>query len=65
LHCEISFQDPEKVLNLAKMYISIEKVWKFQIQTYVYSNTAGDSFANVFCIVFHKQNFGNMKVRDN
>jgi len=28
LICEIGFQDLEKVLNLAKMYISVEKVWK-------------------------------------
>jgi len=29
LNFEISFQNLEKALNLAQMYISIEKVWKF------------------------------------
>jgi len=26
--------------------------------------TADDSFADIFCIVFHKQNFGKMKISD-
>jgi len=39
LNCEIGFQDLEKVLNLAKMFIYIiEKVWKFWIQPIVHSN---------------------------
>jgi len=38
LNCEIVFQDHEKVLNFAKTYIKYCKIWKFQIQTFVYSN---------------------------
>jgi len=32
LNFEIGFQALEKVLNLAKIYISIEKVWKLQME---------------------------------
>jgi len=40
VNCGIGFKDLEKKLNLAKMYINliIEKVWKSQIQPFVYSS---------------------------
>jgi len=57
LNCEIGFQDLETMLNLAKMYVNIEKVRKFQIQPFVIQIlffTTDDSFADAFFIMFHE-----------
>jgi len=60
LHCEIVFQNLQKVLNLAKMYIKYYKFLKFQIQPFFISNfTADDSFANVFLCKYTSSSTSN------
>jgi len=58
LNCEIGFQDLEKVLNLAKMYIKYWKSMEIPNSTGCLfkfcSLVANDSFPNVFCNVFRE-----------
>jgi len=54
LNFEISFQDFEKVLNLAKMYIKYENSKFSHLLFQILFVTAYDSSADVFCIVFHQ-----------
>jgi len=54
LNYEVSFQDLEKVLYLAKMYIKYGNSKFTHLSIQILFFTADDSFANLVCIVFHE-----------
>jgi len=65
LNFEISFQNLGKVLHLTKTYKVLKKYGnsKFsRLLIQILFVTAYDSSAEVFCIVFHQQNFRKMKL---